>query len=124
MSFTCPECDRTSFHPEDERHHYCGACHKFFDPETGWPCDTESVISDQGFVKLDILATGSLVRQAHAEAYARQHLQMLQIKEQYPEEYEAALEALRCMYAQKSSGPHESWRAKLRRAWRRFARAT
>lgn len=32
MSFTCPECGRTSHHPEDEKQGYCGACHKFFDP--------------------------------------------------------------------------------------------
>lgn len=25
-SITCPECHRTSYHPEDIRHGYCGAC--------------------------------------------------------------------------------------------------
>jgi len=29
MPFTCPECGRTSHHPEDERNSYCGNCHKF-----------------------------------------------------------------------------------------------
>lgn len=27
--FTCPKCTRTSHHPEDVRHGYCGACHEF-----------------------------------------------------------------------------------------------
>ena len=26
-TFTCPECRKTSHHPEDLRHGYCGACH-------------------------------------------------------------------------------------------------
>ena len=29
MSFTCPKCWRTSYHPEDEQWGYCGACHDF-----------------------------------------------------------------------------------------------
>lgn len=29
MSFTCPRCNMTSHHPEDERHGYCGHCHEF-----------------------------------------------------------------------------------------------
>jgi hypothetical protein len=29
MSFTCPKCRRTSYHPEDERFGYCGACKRF-----------------------------------------------------------------------------------------------
>jgi hypothetical protein len=29
-SFTCPACHRTSYHPEDVRHKYCGNCHEFF----------------------------------------------------------------------------------------------
>lgn len=28
-SFTCPDCGATSYHPEDVRHGYCGACHAF-----------------------------------------------------------------------------------------------
>lgn len=27
--FTCPRCGRTSWHPEDKRQGYCGACHAF-----------------------------------------------------------------------------------------------
>jgi hypothetical protein len=27
--FTCPTCSRTSYHPEDARQGYCGACHGF-----------------------------------------------------------------------------------------------
>lgn len=27
--FTCPRCGKTSYHPEDLRHGYCGACHAF-----------------------------------------------------------------------------------------------
>lgn len=30
MSFTCPACGRTSYHPEDEKQRYCGACREFF----------------------------------------------------------------------------------------------
>lgn len=29
MAFTCPRCHATSYHPEDERHGYCGNCHDF-----------------------------------------------------------------------------------------------
>jgi hypothetical protein len=29
VSYTCPECGRTSHHPEDERNSYCGACRQF-----------------------------------------------------------------------------------------------
>lgn len=29
-TFTCPECKRTSYHPKDVEHQYCGACDKFF----------------------------------------------------------------------------------------------
>ncbi|HTF53622.1 MAG TPA: hypothetical protein VK735_39770 [Pseudonocardia sp.] len=29
MSFTCPECGRSSHHPKDEEFGYCGACHDF-----------------------------------------------------------------------------------------------
>jgi len=29
MAFTCPRCGRTSFHPKDEEHGYCGYCHDF-----------------------------------------------------------------------------------------------
>jgi hypothetical protein len=28
-SFTCPRCSRTSHHPEDAAHGYCGACHAY-----------------------------------------------------------------------------------------------
>lgn len=30
-STTCPKCGRTSYHPEDIRNRYCGACHLFHD---------------------------------------------------------------------------------------------
>jgi ribosomal protein S27AE len=26
-SYTCPRCGRTSYHPDDIREGYCGACH-------------------------------------------------------------------------------------------------
>lgn len=29
MSFTCPRCWRTSYHPDDEQYGYCGNCHDF-----------------------------------------------------------------------------------------------
>jgi hypothetical protein len=32
-AFTCPRCGRTSYHPEDARQGYCGACHDW----TGTP---------------------------------------------------------------------------------------
>lgn len=28
-SITCPDCGRTSYHPEDVRHRYCGYCKWF-----------------------------------------------------------------------------------------------
>lgn len=28
-SFTCPRCSRTSYHPQDKRYGYCGACHDY-----------------------------------------------------------------------------------------------
>lgn len=31
-SITCPRCKRTSWHPEDIRTGYCGACHLFNPP--------------------------------------------------------------------------------------------
>lgn len=30
MAFTCPDCERVSHHPEDEKNAYCGHCKKFF----------------------------------------------------------------------------------------------
>lgn len=27
--FTCPDCGNTSYHPQDVRNQYCGACHTF-----------------------------------------------------------------------------------------------
>lgn len=30
-SITCPNCGRTSYHPEDIKQKYCGACHAFHD---------------------------------------------------------------------------------------------
>lgn len=27
LPFTCPTCDRTSYHPADKQHGYCGNCH-------------------------------------------------------------------------------------------------
>lgn len=35
MSFTCPECGRTSYHPVDEVEGYCGSCHKYVQREAG-----------------------------------------------------------------------------------------
>jgi hypothetical protein len=35
MSFQCPKCKKTSHHPEDERHGYCGNCHEFTGPPVG-----------------------------------------------------------------------------------------
>jgi hypothetical protein len=29
-SFTCPKCDRTSYHPKDLEHRFCGNCNEFF----------------------------------------------------------------------------------------------
>lgn len=34
-SITCPRCRRTSWHPEDVRQGYCGACHAFTSPSGG-----------------------------------------------------------------------------------------
>ena len=30
-SITCPLCGRTSYHPQDIKHRYCGNCHMFHD---------------------------------------------------------------------------------------------
>ena len=30
-SITCPQCGRTSYHPQDIRHAYCGWCHQWHD---------------------------------------------------------------------------------------------
>ncbi len=32
-SFTCPRCGRTSYHPKDIEHRYCGNCHAFTSDE-------------------------------------------------------------------------------------------
>lgn len=29
MAYTCPDCLRTSHHPQDEKNSYCGNCHEF-----------------------------------------------------------------------------------------------
>ncbi|MFM9563269.1 MULTISPECIES: hypothetical protein [Streptomyces] len=29
LPFTCPACGRTSYHPADKQHGYCGACHAY-----------------------------------------------------------------------------------------------
>ena len=34
-SITCPQCGRTSYHPQDIRHMYCGNCHQFHDTMKG-----------------------------------------------------------------------------------------
>ena len=43
-SYTCSKCERTSYHPMDLKHRYCGACYKFEDEEphngTDRPDDT------------------------------------------------------------------------------------
>lgn len=31
MDFTCPECQKTSQHPDDVVHDYCVNCHRFTD---------------------------------------------------------------------------------------------
>jgi hypothetical protein len=33
--FTCPDCHRTSYNPEDARNRYCGNCHEFKEGEAG-----------------------------------------------------------------------------------------
>lgn len=34
-SITCPRCGRTSYHPDDIAHGYCGACHDWTHGEVG-----------------------------------------------------------------------------------------
>lgn len=36
-SFTCPMCSRTSYHPEDVKAGYCGACHDWTGRPAGAP---------------------------------------------------------------------------------------
>jgi hypothetical protein len=31
---TCPYCHRTSYHLDDVKHRYCGACNRFYDAAT------------------------------------------------------------------------------------------
>lgn len=38
-AITCPKCGRTSWHPEDVRQGYCGACHEFTNGTVTRPCD-------------------------------------------------------------------------------------
>lgn len=35
VPYTCPRCGRTSAHPQDAEHGYCGACHAFTGDEWG-----------------------------------------------------------------------------------------
>ena len=39
-TFTCPKCKRTSHHPEDLKHGYCGACHA----HTGFELNTDPAL--------------------------------------------------------------------------------
>lgn len=39
-AFTCPKCERTSYHPEDKRNGYCGHCHQFTGTITQQPGQT------------------------------------------------------------------------------------
>ena len=41
-SFTCPECERTSYNRHDVEARYCGACHRFFPKEA----ETEDLPDD------------------------------------------------------------------------------
>ena len=50
MSFTCPKCHKTSYHPKDEEHGYCGNCHDFTGPmkvdkETGVTFWVQGIVS-------------------------------------------------------------------------------
>lgn len=40
-SFTCPDCGRTSYHPEDRRFGYCGACHAYTGAPAGQAASRE-----------------------------------------------------------------------------------
>jgi hypothetical protein len=39
LSITCPVCGRTSWHPEDVAHGYCGACREVTGGAVTRPCD-------------------------------------------------------------------------------------
>lgn len=54
-AFTCPQCGRTSHHPDDARHGYCGACHASVD-------DAPSLMEAR-----DVGAEASRVRIEHLE---------------------------------------------------------
>lgn len=43
-SFTCPQCSRTSYNPNDAEHGYCGACHAFTGPGRADDVETNRVV--------------------------------------------------------------------------------
>jgi ribosomal protein L37E len=47
----CPKCGRVSYHPKDEEHRYCGACHQFHDTMK----ETETSPSDRREKTLEML---------------------------------------------------------------------
>lgn len=55
VGFTCPRCGRTSYHPQDLAHGYCGACHAF----TGKP-GADRAEPDEPFFHIDF-GTGQTV---------------------------------------------------------------
>lgn len=60
MSFTCPECGRTSHNPNDERYRYCGACHKFFPGEADEPAGVVA-ISQLIIEARSVMASGAVL---------------------------------------------------------------
>lgn len=66
MPFTCPDCTRTSHHPEDERYRYCGACHKFFTGEVDEPA--EVVVLSQLIIEARAVLAHGMVQE-----YPREH---------------------------------------------------
>lgn len=45
---TCPECGRTSYHPQDVAEGYCGHCHKWTSPKQDHCTNEEESLTDVG----------------------------------------------------------------------------
>jgi hypothetical protein len=48
-SITCPQCHRTSYHPQDIQQGYCGACHGWTSPRPRWQPLGCVLAGDQGY---------------------------------------------------------------------------
>lgn len=54
-SITCPECKRTSHHPQDVFYGYCGNCHRY----TGKPAGDQAELNKVGTVLCPMILTAT-----------------------------------------------------------------